>query len=126
MAIARQTDATKIRPSNNATVERSTIGATVAAGELLSLQSDGKYDPANTTSTKAVGVRLALAAGVDGDTIDTVVHGRVMNAITGGTSAAVLHASDTAGEPAESAGSQAGIAGYVLSATDVFIQPVQA
>ena len=68
-------------------------------------------------------MRLVLQAGGDGDTVDAVVLGRVYNAVTGGTSAAVLYASNTAGEPAESAGTNTSIAGYVLNATDVFIQP---
>lgn len=123
MAIARNTTAKTIRPADDAVVRRSKIGATVEAGELLALQSDGKWDPANTTSAAAVGIRFALSAGVDGDTIDTVVLGHIYNAVTGGTSGSTLHCSDTAGEPAESAGTNAGVAGYVLNATDVFIQP---
>jgi hypothetical protein len=62
------------------------------------------------------------AAAADGDAVDVVVHGPVV-CILGGTPASTLHASDTAGEPAESAGSNAGIAGFVEAATIAFVRP---
>ena len=89
------------------------------------MQADGYVDPANTTSAAACVVGIALQAGVSGDVIDVVVSGRV-KAITGGTPGSTLHASDTAGEPAESAGTNAGIAGFVEAATVAFVRPVHA
>lgn len=125
MAIARDTTAANIKPLDGAIVRRYTAGATIAAGEIVSMQSDGYVDPADTTSAAQQVVGIALQAAVSGGRVDVVVHGPV-KAITGGTPGADLHASDTAGEPAESAGSNAGIAGFVESATVAFVRPVTA
>lgn len=123
MAIARQTDLTKIDPLRGAITRRYTAGATIAAGELVQMQSDGYVDPTNTTSAAAKVAGVALQSVTAAQPLDVVVFGPV-SCVTGGTAGATLHASDTAGEPAESAGSNAGIAGWVESATVVFINPV--
>ena len=123
MAIARNTTAETIKPLNGAIIRRYTAGAAVEAGEIVSMQSDGYVDPANTTSAaqKVVGVALQ-AASAAGQTIDVVVFGPVV-CVTGATPGAIIHASDTAGEPAESAGTAAGITGFAESATVVFVRP---
>lgn len=125
MAIARDTTAKNIKPLEGAIIRRYTAGAAIAAGEIVSMQSDGFVDPANTTAAaqKVVGIALQ-AASAAGEIVDVVIFGPVV-AITGGTPGATLHASDTAGEPAESAGTNAGITGYVESATVAFVRPVQ-
>lgn len=125
MAIARDTTAANIKPLDGAIVRRFTAGATIAAGEIVSMQSDGYVDPADTTSAAACVVGVALTAAVSGDRVDVVVEGPV-KAITGGTPGSTLHATDTAGEPGESAGSNAGIAGFVEAATVAFVRPVHA
>ena len=125
MAIARDTTVDNIKPLESALAARYTPGAAIAVGELVSMEADGNVDPANTTSAAIVVVGMALQAASAASTpgkIDVVVHGRV-EAVTGGTAGATLHATDTAGEPGESAGSNAGIAGFVESATVVFIRP---
>ncbi len=123
MAIARDTTADNVKPLNGAIVRRYTAGAAVAAGEIVSMQSDGYVDPANTTSAaqKVVGVALQ-AASAAGQVIDVVVFGPVV-CVTGATPGATIHASDTAGEPAESAGTNGGITGIAESATVVFVRP---
>jgi hypothetical protein len=123
MAIARDTTAANIKPLQGAIVRRYTAGATVAAGEIVSMQSDGYVDPANTTSAAQQVVGIALTAVSSGDAVDVVTDGPV-KAITGGTPGSTLHASNTAGEPAESAGSNAGVAGWVESATVAFVRPL--
>ncbi|MCO5188535.1 MAG: hypothetical protein M9928_15635 [Anaerolineae bacterium] len=125
MAIARQTDASKIKPLSGSIVRRYTAGAAIEAGEIVAMQADGYVDPANTTAAAATVVGIALSAAAVGDSIDVVVYGPV-SSITGGAPGTTLHASDTAGEPAESAGSNAGIAGFVESATVAFVRPVHA
>ena len=123
MAIARDTTAKNIKPLQGAVVRRYTTGAAVAAGEIVSMQSDGFVDPADTTSAAQTVVGIALkAASAAGQVIDVVTYGPV-KAITGGTPGATLHATDTAGEPGESAGTNAGVAGYVESATIAFVRP---
>ena len=123
MAIARDTTADNIKPLNGAIIRRFTAGAAVAAGEIVSMQSDGYVDPANTTSAaqKVMGVALQAAAAAD-QVIDVVVFGPVV-CVTGATPGATIHASDTAGEPAESAGTNGGITGIAESATVVFVRP---
>lgn len=125
MAIARDTTAEHIKPANpNQCIIRKYIaGAAVAAGEIVSMQSDGYVDPADTTGSaqKVVGIALQ-AASAAGQTIDVVVFGPVV-CVTGATPGSIIHASDTAGEPAESAGSNAGVTGFAESATVVFVRP---
>jgi len=123
MAIARDTTADNIKPLNGAIIRRFTAGAAVAAGEIVSMQSDGYVDPANTTSAvqNVMGVALQAAAAA-GQVIDVVVFGPVV-CVTGATPGATIHASDTAGEPAESAGTNGGITGIAESATVVFVRP---
>ena len=123
MAIARDTTADNIKPLNGAIIRRFTAGAAVAAGEIVSLQSAGYVDPAKTPSAaqKVMGVALQ-AASAAGQVIDVVVFGPVV-CVTGATPGATIHASDTAGEPSESAGTNGGITGIAESATVVFVRP---
>lgn len=122
MAIARDTTAANIKPLEGAIVRRYTAGATTAAGEIVSMQSDGYVDPSNSTSAAQQVVGIALTAAAAGDIVDVVVFGPVQ-CITGGTPGASCYDSTTAGEPAESsAGNQVEI-GFVESATVVFVRP---
>lgn len=128
MAIARDTTPANIKPlgaPDVATIRRRTCGATVAAGELVHLSSDGKVDPCNTTNiTLATVDGVAVQAGEDGDVIDVVTAGPVQ-CLTGATPGALVYATDTAGEPGESAGTKVSIAGYVESATVLYVRPFQ-
>ena len=119
MAVARQTDAAKVKPGRSAIIEQGVVGATIAAGEAVSMQSDGYFDPAIGTGV-VTNVGIAVQGGAVGDTIDIVMHGPI-ECITGGTPGAVLYVSDTAGEPAESAGTKSAVIGYVLTATKVYV-----
>lgn len=122
MAAARQTDAALIKPLEGAVIRRFTAGATVAAGELVDMQADGKVDPADTTAAVVIGTGVAIQAGGDGDVIDVVTFGPV-ECMTGATIGAIIHATDTAGEPGESAGTNAGKVGWAESATVLFVNP---
>lgn len=121
MAIARDTTAANIKPLEGAIIRRFTAGATVAAGELVSMQSDGFVDPAITTAVEVV-AGIALQGVSSGERLDVVVFGPV-KCLTGGTVGAIVYASDTAGEPAESAGTKTTIAGWNESATVLFVNP---
>jgi hypothetical protein len=121
MAIARDTTAANVKPLQGAIVRRFTAGAAIAAGEIVSMQSDGYVDPSDSTSAaqQNVGVALAAAAAA-GDRVDVVVFGPVV-CVTGATPAAAIYNSTTAGEPSEStAGNQSKI-GWAESATVVFV-----
>jgi hypothetical protein len=121
MPIARDTNAEHIKPLEGATVRRGTLGATVEAGEVVALQSDGYWDPALTTGV-TLSVAVAVQGGVAGDRVDLVRHGPV-NHVTGATPGALVYATDTAGEPGAAAGTKSTIVGYSESATVTFVQP---
>jgi hypothetical protein len=121
MAIARDTTAKNIKPLEGAIVRRVTLGATTLAGELITLQADGKWDPTNTAAAQ-VTVAVALQGGADTEVVDAVVFGPV-KCLTGATIGALVYGSDTAGEPAETAGTKSTIAGYNETATVLFVQP---
>lgn len=124
MAIARDTTAANIKPLEGAIVRRYTAGATIAAGEIVAMQSDGYVDPSDSTSAAMQNVGIALAAAAAAGRVDVVVFGPVV-CVTGGTPGASVYNSTTAGEPSEStAGNQTKL-GFVESATVVFVtQPV--
>lgn len=121
MAAARDTTAANIKPLPGSRVRRGTCGATVAAGELVTLQSDGKWDPAIATSV-VTNIGVAVQAGADGEVIDIVRDGPIL-CLTGATIGAIIYVSDTAGEPAETAGTKSAVAGYAETATILYVQP---
>lgn len=125
MAIARDTTAANIKPLNGAIIRRHVCGATVAAGELVHLSADTFIDPCDAASITAASVTgVAVQGGAITETIDVVVHGPV-KCLTGATVGAVVYATDTAGEPGETAGTKTCVAGYNESATVLFVRPFQ-
>lgn len=125
MALGRPTNLALIRPlgsgDNKAFVRKGTAGAAVEAGEVVALQSDGKWDPAVATGVvKTVGI--AVQSGSDGTPIDIVTYGPV-ECMTGATIGGLIYVSDTAGEPAETAGTKTTIIGYAETATILFVRP---
>lgn len=130
MAAARETTTpSTIKPLEGAIVQRFTAGAAIEPGELVCMQSDGKIDPAIGTSVAAaqcLGVALCPknqgTAYADGDVVDVVTYGRVL-CLTGATVGALIYVSDTAGEPAESAGTKTSIVGIATSASVLFVRP---
>lgn len=121
MAAARDTTAANIKPLEGSIRRKVQLGATVAAGEAITLQSDGKWDPTDTSAAQLT-VAIALKAGGDTDTVDAVTYGPV-KCMTGATIGALIYASDTAGEMSESAGTKDLVIGYAESATVLFVQP---
>jgi hypothetical protein len=122
MALARETTAANIKPLGGAVVRRVTAGAAIAVGEAITLQSDGYWDPTNTSAAQLT-VRIAVqAASAAGDVIDSVVSGPVQ-CLTGATIGSLVYATDTAGEPSHTAGTKTTIIGYAETATILFVQP---
>lgn len=122
MAFGRETTAANVKPLEGAIIRRFTAGATIAAGELVSLMADGYVDPTNTaafTGSNIVGVALTAASA--GDRVDVVVYGPVLCLIDA-TPAKLIYGSDTAGEPSESVGTKDVIAGFAESATVLFVR----
>lgn len=123
MSFGRNATAANIKPLEGAIVRRYTAGATIAAGEVVSLMADGYVDPADTTAmTGAIVLGIALAAAASGGAVDVVVFGPVV-CLTDGTPANLVYASDTAGEPAESVGTKDVLVGITESATVLFVRP---
>lgn len=123
MAIARDTTAKNIKPLEGASIRRFTAGATIAAGEIVSLMADGYVDPADTTAfTGSVVMGIALQAAAAGERVDVVTSGPVV-CLTGATVGALVYASDTAGEPSESVGTKDVLVGIAESATILFVRP---
>jgi hypothetical protein len=120
MAASRDTTAEHIKPLEGAIVRRVQLGATTEAGELITEQSDGKWDPTNTGGVQFT-VAVALQGGVDTDSVDAVFFGPVV-CMSGATKGALIYATDTAGEPGESTGTKGLIAGFAESATVLFVQ----
>jgi hypothetical protein len=67
------------RPSVLAThkafIRKGTLGATTEAGEIVALQSDGKWDPATASAAALVALGVAVQGGGDGDSVDIVTYG---------------------------------------------------
>jgi len=121
MAATRETTAANVKPLETALTRKVQLGATTEAGEVITLQSDGKWDPTDT-STAQLTARVALQGGVDTDWVDSVFYGPVKN-MTGATVGALIYGSDTAGELDETAGTKSLVVGYAESATVLFVRP---
>lgn len=122
MATARDTTAEHIKPLEGAIKRRFTAGATIAAGELVSMSADGYIDPSDSTAAKNPVAGVAIEAAVVGDRIDVVVWGPVV-CLTGATPGALQYNSTTAGEPLETTAGNQTIAGWAESATVLFVHP---
>lgn len=121
MSAARDTTNEHIKPLEGAIVQKVQAGAAIDAGELVTLQSDGKWDPTDT-STAQLTVAVALQDGSDTTWLDAVVFGPVKN-MTGATIGALIYGSDTEGELGETAGTKSIVVGYAKTATVLFVQP---
>ena len=119
MAIARGTVAEKIKPLRGSIVIRGLLGATTEAGELVSLQTDGFWDPAIATGV-VLSCGIAVQGGVATEAVDIVTHGPI-ECTTGGAIGAIVYVSDTAGEIAETAGTKSAVVGWNLTATSVYV-----
>lgn len=123
MAIARDTTAANIKVPNKACIiKKYTAGSTIAAGELVSMSSDGYIDPSDSTSAKNPVLGVAIAGAASGFPVDVVLFGEVI-CLTGATPGAVVYNSTTAGEPSESVAGNQTVAGIAVSATTLFVRP---
>lgn len=127
MAAITKASAVNARPLEGAQVQRVQLGATVTAPSPVTLQSDGKWDPTDTSAAQLT-VMVAIQSGVDGDTVDAVSYGPVV-AVSGATVGSLVYASDTAGAFDTAAGTKSTIIGHVdarQTATDgtvIFVNP---
>lgn len=121
MAIERDTTAANIKPLDPHIVRRYTAGVAIAAGELVSMQSDTFVDPSNSTAAADPVVGVAVKAAAAGERVDVVVFGPIV-CLTGATPGAAVYNSTTAGEPG-AAGGNSTIAGWAETETILFVNP---
>lgn len=123
MATARDTTAEHIKPLEGVITRRFTAGSAIAAGELVSMSSDGYVDPSDSTAAKNPVLGVAIqAATAAGERIDVVTFGPVV-CLTGATPGALQYNSTTAGEPSETTAGNQTVAGIAESATILFVRP---
>jgi hypothetical protein len=126
MAFGRKSDLTLVRPlgsgDHKAFIRKGTLGATTEAGEIVALQSDGKWDPA-AASAVVLFAGVAVQGGGDGDSVDLVTYGPV-EVFIDATPGAAYYISDTAGEYSATAGTKSYIIGYAETATVLFVNPM--
>ena len=121
MAAITQAAAANVKPLEGAIIRRVTLGATTTAPAPITLQSDGKWDPTDT-STAQVTVAVALESGGDGTVFDAVFYGPVV-ALSGATPGALAYGSDTAGAYDDAVGTKDLKIGHIESATVLFVNP---
>jgi hypothetical protein len=121
MAFGRNTTAAVIKPLQDSITRRVQLGATVAAGEAITLQSDGKWDPTDA-STAQLTVRVAVQGGADTEYVDAVCFGPIL-CIQEATIGGLVYASDTGGEYGQTAGTKSLVIGYAETAAILFVRP---
>ena len=125
MALARELDATKVKPLEGAIVRRFAAGSAIEAGMYVAMASDGAIDPADAsaiTLAMTMGVALGPNDYVAGDRVDVVTFGPLV-CMTGATPGDVVYVTDTAGVPSHTAGTKSIILGMPESATVLFVSP---
>lgn len=112
-----------VRPliKSGAIVRRITLGATTTAPSPVTLQSDGKWDPTDTSAAQLT-VVVAIESGVDGQEVDAVEYGPVV-ALSGATPGVLVYGSDDAGAFDDAVGTKDLVIGYAASATVLFVKP---
>jgi hypothetical protein len=124
MAFGRETTAANVKPLEGAIIRRYTAGAAIAAGEIVSMQSDGYVDPSDSTSAAQMIVGVAIgAAAAAGDRVDVVVFGPVMS-ILEGTIGGAVYDSTTPGEPLQTTAGNQKQVGWAEAANVLFVRPI--
>jgi hypothetical protein len=110
--MAAITQGTDIKPLAGAIIRRGTLGTTVTKGDPVTMQSDGYWDPCDTSAAQLT-VAVAVQGGLVGDVVDLVVYGPVQ-CLSGATPGALVYGSDTAGAYDDAVGTN----GPVCAAAD--------
>lgn len=121
MAAITKAAAAAVKPLEGAIVRRVQLGATTTAPSPITLQSDGKWDPTDTSAAQ-VTVRVAIQSGVDGDWVDAVCYGPVV-ALSGATIGSLVFGADAAGGFETAVGTKDTIIGYAETAAVLFVAP---
>jgi hypothetical protein len=121
MAAITKASAAAVKPLEGAVVRRVTLGAATTAPSPITLQSDGKWDPTDT-STAQLTAAIAVQSGGDGDVVDAVFYGPVV-ATSGATPGALVYGSDTAGAFDTAVGTKDLVVGHSETAAILFVNP---
>lgn len=122
--------ARNVRPLDGAVTRGYNLGGAAAPGSAMYVASDGDIEKADANGAAALrkvrGLVVAIeggkSAGVAGDRATLCVYGPVAG-FTGLTPGAIVYLSDTLGLLSDTPGTNVAVAGYVESATVVFLQP---
>lgn len=121
MAAISKASAANVKPLEGSIVRRGTLGASVTAPSPVTLQSDGYWDPTDT-STAQLTVAIAMQSGSAGDEVDLVIFGPVV-ALDSATPGALVYGSDTAGAFDTAVGTKDLVIGYAETASVLFVDP---
>lgn len=119
--MAAITQGTDIKPLAGAIIRKGTLGTTVTKGDPVTMQSDGYWDPTDTSAAQ-LNVAIAVQGGAVGDVVDLVTYGPVQ-CISGATPGGLAYGSDTAGALDTAVGTKDLVVGRIESATVLFVQP---
>ena len=119
MAAITKASAVNVKPLEGAVVRRVQLGAATTAPSPVTLQSDGKWDPTDT-STAQLTCPVVIQSGGDGDYVDAVFFGPMV-ALSGATPGALVYGSDTAGAFDTAVGTKDLVIGHAETATILFV-----
>jgi hypothetical protein len=122
MAMARETDHTKVKPLQGAIVRRFIAGSAIEAAMPVAMASDGYVDPADgsdATLSFALGIAVNDAP-VAGDPVDVVLFGPVI-CVTGATPGTNAFVSDTAGDISAAVGTKDTLLGTFIAADTLHV-----
>jgi hypothetical protein len=124
MSIARETDATLVKPLEGAILRRKTTGAAVEAGEVVYLDSSGYIQPTDATAVATNFVYgVAVQDIASGDSGPVVVFGPIL-CMSGATPGGIVYTMDTtAGEFDQTGGTKTSVVGVAETATILFVNP---
>jgi hypothetical protein len=121
MAVIARTEA-DARPVNDYDSIEVTMDELVQAGELVYIKSNGKGAVANASAAGTMKARgVATMSTAIGRAVALVTRGKITG-YAGMTPGADVHVSNTAGEFDTVAGTVPQIAGYAMSATDIYVE----
>jgi hypothetical protein len=121
MSAITKASAANVKPLEGAITRRVTLGAATTAPSPVTLQSDGKWDPTDTSAAQLT-CAVAIQSGGDGDVVDAVVFGPVV-ALSGATIGSLVFGADAAGGFETAVGTKDLKIGYAETATVLFVQP---
>ena len=124
MAIGKPTDLNTVRPLDNATIRRFTVGTGgVAAGDIVTIGATGVVPCDGNSAGSKSAIGIAIKTAVATERVDVVVLGGCV-CVAGATIGAPAYPDDTTpGTPNETASTNKYAVGLAESATVIFVSP---